>query len=88
MAVRIGRRFWEVRAMPFYGKGDVRIHYEVAGSGFPLLLVPGGALNSVFAHPAPGSNPAGCLADITNWTVSRTEARFALAVLTTERKAA
>src|SRR4051812_38858054 len=33
--------------MPFYEKGPVRIHYEEAGSGFPLLLVPGGGLNSV-----------------------------------------
>lgn len=24
--------------MPFYGKGNVRIRYEDAGSGFPLLL--------------------------------------------------
>jgi pimeloyl-ACP methyl ester carboxylesterase len=32
--------------MPFYEKGDVRIRYEEAGSGFPLLLVPGGGLNS------------------------------------------
>jgi pimeloyl-ACP methyl ester carboxylesterase len=32
--------------MPFYTKGDVRIRYEEAGSGFPLLLVPGGGLNS------------------------------------------
>src|SRR5216683_8049808 len=33
-------------AMPFYEKGDVRIHYEEAGSGFPLLVIPGGGLNS------------------------------------------
>src|ERR1019366_2343051 len=33
-------------SMPFYEKGDVRIRYEEAGSGFPLLLVPGGGLNS------------------------------------------
>ena len=33
--------------MPFYTKGDVRIHYEEAGSGFPLLVTPGGGLNSV-----------------------------------------
>jgi hypothetical protein len=32
--------------MPFYEKGDVRIRYEEAGRGFPLLLVPGGGLNS------------------------------------------
>ena len=35
--------------MPFYEKGDVRIHYEEAGSGFPLLLIPGGGLNSNIA---------------------------------------
>ena len=32
--------------MPFYDRGNVRIHYEEAGSGFPLLLIPGGGLNS------------------------------------------
>ena len=32
--------------MPFYENGDVRIHYEEAGSGFPLLRSPGGGLNS------------------------------------------
>ena len=32
--------------MPFYEKGDVRIRYEEAGSGFPLLVMPGGGLNS------------------------------------------
>ncbi len=32
--------------MPFYEKGPVRIHYEEAGSGFPLLVIPGGGLNS------------------------------------------
>src|SRR4026207_925444 len=32
--------------MPFYEKGDVRIRYEEAGRGFPLLLAPGGGLNS------------------------------------------
>jgi pimeloyl-ACP methyl ester carboxylesterase len=32
--------------MPFYEKGDVRIHYEEVGSGCPLLLIPGGGLNS------------------------------------------
>jgi pimeloyl-ACP methyl ester carboxylesterase len=32
--------------MPFYQKGDIRIRYEETGSGFPLLVTPGGGLNS------------------------------------------
>ena len=36
-------------AATFYEKGPVRIHYEVAGSGFPLLLIAGGGLNSVIS---------------------------------------
>ena len=32
--------------MPFYEKGNVRTRYEEAGSGFPLLVTPGGGLNS------------------------------------------
>ena len=32
--------------MPFYERGDVRIRYEEAGDGFPLLVTPGGGLNS------------------------------------------
>jgi pimeloyl-ACP methyl ester carboxylesterase len=32
--------------MPIFAKGDVRIRYEEAGSGFPLLVTPGGGLNS------------------------------------------
>jgi len=35
--------------MPFYEKGNVRIHYQEAGSGFPLLIIPGGGLNSTIA---------------------------------------
>src|ERR671910_505057 len=35
--------------MPFYEKGDVRIYYEEAGSGFPLFLIPGGGFNSTIA---------------------------------------
>src|SRR5262245_39483877 len=30
----------------FYERGQVRIYYEEAGTGFPLLLIPGGGLNS------------------------------------------
>src|SRR5215471_12173850 len=33
-------------ATSFYQKGNVRIAYREAGSGFPLLCVPGGGLNS------------------------------------------
>src|SRR6202049_5129150 len=36
-------------ATAFFEKGPVRIHYEVAGSGFPLLLIAGGGLNSTMA---------------------------------------
>tara|TARA_Y100000815_G_C13320139_1_gene492003 strand:- start:74 stop:829 length:756 start_codon:yes stop_codon:yes gene_type:complete len=32
--------------MPFYERGSVRIYYEDVGSGFPLLIIPGGGLNS------------------------------------------
>jgi pimeloyl-ACP methyl ester carboxylesterase len=41
--------------MPFYEKGEIRLHYEEVGSGFPLLVIPGGGLNSTVAglanHP-------------------------------------
>jgi pimeloyl-ACP methyl ester carboxylesterase len=36
-------------AMSVYEKGPVRIHYEEAGSGFPLLLIAGGGLNSTIS---------------------------------------
>src|SRR6201990_1367331 len=36
--------------MPFYQKGDVRIRYEETGSGFPLLVTPGGGLNSCVSN--------------------------------------
>ena len=35
--------------MSFYEKGKVRIHYEETGSGFPLLLIAGGGLNSTIS---------------------------------------
>lgn len=35
--------------MATYQRGDVRIHYEEAGSGFPLMVIPGGGLNSTIA---------------------------------------
>ena len=33
----------------FYAKGPVRIHYQESGSGFPLMLISGGGLNSTIA---------------------------------------
>jgi pimeloyl-ACP methyl ester carboxylesterase len=48
-------------AMPFYEKGAVRIRYEEAGSGFPLLLIAGGGLNSTISNLENNSpfNPIG-----------------------------
>jgi len=42
-------------AMTFYERGPVRIHYEVAGSGFPLMLIAGGGLNSTISGLKNGS---------------------------------
>jgi pimeloyl-ACP methyl ester carboxylesterase len=36
-------------AMSFYEKGPVRVYFEETGSGFPLLLIAGGGLNSTIA---------------------------------------
>src|SRR6516165_8370751 len=45
--------------MSFYEKGPVRIQYEETGSGFPLLLIAGGGLNSTIAglHRGDPFNP-------------------------------
>ena len=37
-------------AMSFYERGPVRIRYEEAGSGFPLMLIAGGGLNSTMSR--------------------------------------
>jgi pimeloyl-ACP methyl ester carboxylesterase len=49
--------------MPFYERGPVRIHYEEVGSGFPLLLIPGGGLNSALPSLASPFNPMERYAD-------------------------
>jgi pimeloyl-ACP methyl ester carboxylesterase len=36
-------------SMAFYEKGNVRIHYQDVGSGFPLLILPGGGQNSTIS---------------------------------------
>jgi pimeloyl-ACP methyl ester carboxylesterase len=41
--------------MPFYQKGPVHIQFQEAGSGFPLLLIPGGGLNSTMSFFTNGS---------------------------------
>ena len=43
--------------MPFYEKGPVRIHYEEYGSGFPLLLIAGGGLNSTISGLTGAGSP-------------------------------
>src|SRR5216683_746061 len=50
--------------MPFYDKGDVRIRYEEAGSGFPLLVMPGGGLNSRLSNWA--TAPFNAMEEFTN----------------------
>ena len=40
--------------MSFYERGPVRIRYEEAGSGFPLLIIAGGGLNSTIGALARG----------------------------------
>jgi pimeloyl-ACP methyl ester carboxylesterase len=42
-------------ALPFYQRGDVLIRYEETGSGFPLLLIAGGGLNSALSYFHGGS---------------------------------
>jgi len=51
--------------MPFYERGDVRIHYEEAGSGFPLLLIPGGGLNATVGFFT-GSSPFNAMEEFKN----------------------
>ncbi len=41
--------------MGMYEKGSVRIHFEESGSGFPLLVIAGGGLNSTIAGLAKSS---------------------------------
>jgi pimeloyl-ACP methyl ester carboxylesterase len=48
--------------MPFYEKGSVRIHYQEAGSGFPLMLIAGGGLNSTISYFT-GSAPFDAIAE-------------------------
>ncbi len=51
--------------MPFYERGSVRIQYREAGTGYPLLVIPGGGLNATIAGLATSSpfNPFDEFAD-------------------------
>src|SRR6266436_7031002 len=44
-------------AMGTFEKGAVRIHFEEAGSGFPLLIIAGGGLNSTISGLTGSSSP-------------------------------
>lgn len=49
--------------MPFYEKNNVRIRYEEAGSGFPLLLIAGGGLNSTVSYFGEAKSPFNAIAE-------------------------
>ena len=49
--------------MSFYENGAVRIYYEEAGSGFPLLVIPGGGLNSTIAGLNGSNSPFNPMAE-------------------------
>jgi len=50
--------------MPTYQHGEVTIRYEEAGSGFPLLVIPGGGLNATISGMAQHVfNPLDVLSD-------------------------
>jgi len=41
--------------MPVYQKGAVRIRFEEAGAGMPLLIIPGGGLNATIGYLSNGA---------------------------------
>jgi pimeloyl-ACP methyl ester carboxylesterase len=52
--------------MPVFEKGNVRIRYQESGSGFPLLLIPGGGLNSTMSLLTADSAPFNALEEFKN----------------------
>jgi hypothetical protein len=46
--------------MSFYEKGPVHIHFEEKGSGFPLLMIAGGGLNSAIPNLSAPYSPLQC----------------------------
>ena len=55
----------EETGMPFYEKSAVRIHYQEAGSGYPLLVIPGGGLNATMSFLT-GAAPFNPMVDFTD----------------------
>jgi len=53
-APRVFAQQTQAAAVRFYEKGAVRIHFEETGSGFPLLIIAGGGLNSTISALARG----------------------------------
>jgi len=51
--------------MPVYSNGPVRIHFAEAGSGIPLLVIPGGGLNATMAFFT-GSAPFNPMAELSD----------------------
>jgi hypothetical protein len=49
--------------MSFYEKGPVRIHFEEKGSGFPLLMIAGGGLNSAIPNLSAPYSPFNAMDD-------------------------
>jgi pimeloyl-ACP methyl ester carboxylesterase len=56
-APRVFAQTGQGAVMSFYERGAVRICFEEAGSGFPLLVIPGGGLNSTIAGLDASNSP-------------------------------
>src|SRR5262249_46744163 len=52
--------------MSFYERGPVRIHFKEAGSGFPLLMIAGGGLNSTIANLSAPYSPFDAMGEFGN----------------------
>jgi len=52
--------------MPFYERGAVRIRYAEAGSGVPLMIIPGGGLNSTIVGLDSAGHPFNAMKEFQN----------------------
>src|SRR5262245_17865420 len=53
----LGQQAGAAESGRFYQRGNVRIHYEETGSGFPLLIISGGGMNGSTITGAKSTNP-------------------------------